>query len=390
MEAPRGIIERYQHRRTHPIVTRAVNSRTCHLVDPRPGPFNTRTPKESPAQPADQAGACRTPQQLDAAIYSCQAVSSSRRRTAVLALNPTTRRVQTTKLGTITVLMPAKNAASTILRAANTTLRALPRDGKLLVLDDASTDGTGELVKGIRDRRVQVLSSDQPLGVAQALNELLNSADSEFVARMDADDVTLPSRFSTQSRSLSRGLDVTFGGVVHFGESLGLAYPSPPCPLHSKAFNIALLIGNPVAHSTMLARRAALVETGGYATGLAEDYELWMRMTSQGHALGRSALPVVALRRHPGQVTARDSWSERAQLETFWQASYRELARVVLGEDEVARHSGPLDRANAPVDKARVLSKPLLEVYATLNGVDRLGVQLLARRSGFILREGRS
>ncbi|MBD8727440.1 glycosyltransferase [Frigoribacterium sp. CFBP 13707] len=298
--------------------------------------------------------------------------------------------MQNTKLGTITVLMPAKNAARTVLRAANTTLRALPRDGKLLVLDDASTDSTRELVKGIRDPRVHVLSTDQPLGVARGLNELLNSADSEFVARMDADDVTLPSRFATQSRSLSRGLDVTFGGVVHFGESLSLAYPSPPCPLRPKAFNVALLVGNPVAHSTMLARRSALVQAGGYATGLAEDYELWMRMASQGYALSRSALPVVALRRHPGQVTARDSWSERAQLETFWQASYRELARVVLGEGEVARHSGPLDRANAPVDKARVLSNPLLEIYKTLNGVDRLGVQLLARRSGFILREGRS
>ena len=123
----------------------------------------------------------------------------------------------------LSVLIPARNAADTIESALRSTLRALPDDAEVLVLDDASSDRTPELVRGIGDRRVKLTVAPENLGVARALAQLLDLAEGDLVARMDADDVCLPGRFSGQLAAIERGADLVFSTF----QVIGSRAPAP-------------------------------------------------------------------------------------------------------------------------------------------------------------------
>src|SRR5215212_8302301 len=120
----------------------------------------------------------------------------------------------------LTVLLPARNAEKTIRAAVSSVLRGLPHDGKLLILDDASTDGTGDAVARLarEDGRVGVLTSEVQLVVARALNVMIDEAETPLIGRMDADDIALPWRFRHQFPAMYRGnLDAVFSPIVLFG-----------------------------------------------------------------------------------------------------------------------------------------------------------------------------
>jgi glycosyltransferase involved in cell wall biosynthesis len=280
----------------------------------------------------------------------------------------------------LSVLIPARNAVDTIGASLSSTLRALPRDSEVLVLDDGSTDGTGDRARAVRDERLRVIRSDSPSGVAGALNHLLQEAQGEFIARMDADDVVLPGRFRLQLARLSPDLDLLFGGVVHFGSHLRMPYPSPPLAMSPRAFPTALLIDNPVAHSTLLARRSTMNDLGGYRNCLAEDYDLWLRAASNGRRIGRLSVPLIALRRHPGQVTADAGWAARAAAEDEWQESYAALA---VSEGAAGLGSQVLHDVNAADSiqaKRAVIRSAIARSVQEMSPTDRLAIRLLSRR----------
>lgn len=232
----------------------------------------------------------------------------------------------------LTVIMPVRDGAATIRTAVRSTLRALPSDGELHVMDDASSDGTASVLAGIADRRLHVHRAETPLGVARALGRLLDTTDSEFVARMDADDVVLPGRFARQRRALDRaGAAIGFGTVVEFSVSPRRARPPRPVGIDPEEFPLHLLLTNPVAHPAMIARRAALDELGGYREVPSEDYDLWLRASASGIRLHRSAMPSIAYRLHAGQVTASTLWRTSSWLDPSTATAFAALSVRVLG-----------------------------------------------------------
>lgn len=280
----------------------------------------------------------------------------------------------------LSVIMPARNAAATIQRAVDTTLRALPPQSELLVLNDGSSDETAALLKRVRDSRLILLSSPSASGVSASLNTLLAHARGTYIARMDADDVTLPGRFNSQLRRLRRGVDITFGGVLHFGQGLRYPYPSPPLAISPAAFPIALLIANPVAHSTMAARRSTIVDLRGYRQCAAEDYDLWLRSAESGLRLFRSRRPITGLRRHTGQVTARPDWNEKALEAPEWRESYARLAVAALPTvtQEAARSLLVAPRAG---QMQATVSEHLDAAIRRLSRQDQAALTLLRRRT---------
>lgn len=205
----------------------------------------------------------------------------------------------------LSVLLPVKDGATTIGSAVRSTLRALPRDAELLVIDDGSTDGTGRILGAIGDRRVRVLRHETPQGVAGSLNHGLEVTDSELVGRMDADDLTLPWRFRLQLPALHEA-DLVFGSMLLIDGAGRPAGLSSPWPVRPAAAALHLLFENPFAHPTMVGRRTALTAAGGYRATKVEDYDLWLRAVRTGARLRKLSAPVLAYRRHAGQAT--QSW----------------------------------------------------------------------------------
>lgn len=219
----------------------------------------------------------------------------------------------------LVVAMPAFNAEATIRQAVITTLRAMPRDSELVVLDDKSTDKTLTVLDTITDARLRVIANEHNLGGGTARQRLLVESDSEFVAAMDADDITFPWRFALQLRAL-QSFDVVFGSVVRFnrGQLEGIhnftsrvtqMRPSAPIALRPEEFPAALLFHCEVWQSSLTAKRSAFDNVGGYQPlRYGQDWDLYLRMANSGAIMYRSAVPLIAYRASPLQVTRRSDY----------------------------------------------------------------------------------
>lgn len=230
-----------------------------------------------------------------------------------------------------TVLMPVRNGTDHLHRALSSTLRALPRDTELALFDDASDDDVPSVLAQLDDSRITYFRTEAQLGVGRALSRLMESTDSEFVYRMDADDICLPGRFRIQGVLLERGADVAFGPIVRFASGISAIRPGLPLPISAAAMPLHLLIHNPLCHPTMAARRDVLVAAGGYHDVRAEDHDLWLRALARGARLVRGALPVLAYRRHEGQLSTQSGFIPQAFSDPRLQESYHDFVTARFG-----------------------------------------------------------
>lgn len=228
--------------------------------------------------------------------------------------------------------MTALNSESTIEHAVKSTLQSLPRDAELVVLDDGSTDSTGEILAQIEDKRLS-LHTGTHSGVALGLNRLINATDSNFIARMDADDICLPGRFGRQLEAINHGADIVFTTCWEFGPKKHHLSPKAPQRLEPDAFPLQLLLTNPVSHPTMLASRACIENIGGYRVLPAEDYDLWLRLAVAGARMTRLASPGLLYRKHPAQVTASSKWRLASWSNDEIAESYAKLSMQLLGRE---------------------------------------------------------
>ena len=241
--------------------------------------------------------------------------------------------------------MPAKDSATTIELAIRSVLRSAPRDTELVVWNDASTDDTVRVVGQVNDRRVRVIESPVSVGGGTARNEILARSDSEFVASMDADDISLPGRLPVQMKELERCADFTFAPVIRFGPGWHLPAPTNVHRYSDHDSKIALLFHSPFSHPTFMGRRAALDQLGGYSPlETAQDYDLWIRAALSGVRMTRGRVPLLLYRQSPTQVSRRAGYMAGVRANpTIWE-KYRTLfERVSLNPDLLPESATAID-----------------------------------------------
>ncbi len=180
----------------------------------------------------------------------------------------------------ISVIIAAYNAEKHIREAVESILNQSFRDLECIVVNDASTDGTGAILASIaeRDPRLRVFTNPVNKERCFSRNRALDEAKAEFVAIMDADDYSLPERLATQWRFMQQNPRVDLCGsslVTYEGGQLW----SPPC--ENDVIKCRLLFGSSLYHPTVFAKKNALyTATNGYdeTMPLAEDYHLWARL----------------------------------------------------------------------------------------------------------------
>ncbi len=235
----------------------------------------------------------------------------------------------------ISVLMPAHNAAKTIGLAVKSTLFALPRDAVLLVGLDGCTDHTSSVLNKINDPRLKVFEFVENVGVSSTLNKLLAETSTGLVARMDADDVCLPWRFRGQLKYYERHRpDFLFTNGILFGSSVKPFGIQPQVPLRLKPEDSPpiLLFSNPFMHPTMVADRMAIVNLGGYKQSAAEDYDLWIRAAARGLKIARIAQYGILYRVHAHQLTQQRQWKEKLENDSILSSSLSSLAKKLKSE----------------------------------------------------------
>ncbi len=206
----------------------------------------------------------------------------------------------------ITVLMPVYNGARYLASAVASILGQSFDPFEFLVVDDGSTDESAAIVSSFGDPRIRLVRSGANAGIARALDRGLSLARGEYVARMDCDDESLPRRLETQLRFLDLHPSVGAVGtgfvVIDGGgrEIRTVRYP----PDHA-SLAWSLFFCNPLAHPTVMMRKADAARAGGYAVGdrfgperrTPEDYDLWRRMAKTA-ALANVPDALVRVRQH--------------------------------------------------------------------------------------------
>jgi glycosyltransferase involved in cell wall biosynthesis len=213
----------------------------------------------------------------------------------------------------VSVVLAARDAESTVAQAVASVLGQSERDLELLVVDDGSTDSTGELVRAVADPRVRVVRNESPLGLAGALNVGLDAASGAYVARMDADDVALPTWLeATLARMRERRAAVVGTAMIDL-DGDGRLGRIHRMPAGARAVRWAALFSSPFFHSTVVIDRGVLEERGlRYDTsfGESEDYDLWARLLAVADGDNLPAA-LVLYRKHAAQASARRAALQR-------------------------------------------------------------------------------
>jgi glycosyltransferase involved in cell wall biosynthesis len=162
-------------------------------------------------------------------------------------------------------------------------------------------------------------------GLAEALTVGLAECAHEVVARMDADDVSLPARFERQAEALARGLDLVGTGMFEFATDNGAVLGRRVPPVGPERIARYARFHDPFNHPTVMYRKTAVQQAGGYEDlGLMEDYWLFARMLQSGVRADNLPEPLLMYRVSDGAYTRRGGFAQ-LKAEVRLQRAFRRM-----------------------------------------------------------------
>jgi glycosyltransferase involved in cell wall biosynthesis len=210
----------------------------------------------------------------------------------------------------VSVVMPVYNGQRYLAESVESILAQTLVDFEFIIVDDGSTDHSLAMLREYAqtDDRIRIQSRPNT-GISGALNDGLAVARAELIARMDADDISVPDRFERQVAYLDAHPE-----IVALGTSVELIDPAGlPIGLdHTKQIHEDIerqLLkgrGGSLYHPSALIRRRAIQQIGGYRAQYndSEDLDLWLRLAEVGR-LANLPQPLLKYRRHLESVTHR-------------------------------------------------------------------------------------
>lgn len=257
----------------------------------------------------------------------------------------------------VTVIMPVHNGERFVGAAVDSVLGQTFTDFVLVAIDDASTDGTLDVLLRYTDSRVQVIRSASRVGPAAARNMGLDLARSTYVAFFDSDDIAAPRRLDTQVAWL-RGHPGTGFLAAHVSLIDEQGAPTGPVWGYGRdpvLIAPSLLFRNPLPTSTVVVDRAVIGHERFDATlAVASDYDMWIRL---GRRTAIACLPdvLVQYRDHPANLSHTHGASADACLDRIVLRSLAPM-EIVPSASELSVHrrlrSQQLDGSEAFVREA--------------------------------------
>jgi glycosyltransferase involved in cell wall biosynthesis len=209
----------------------------------------------------------------------------------------------------ISVIMPFYNASNFLSEAVNSILGQSMKNFELIIINDASTDSSDNIIKNLKDKRIRYVHNKNRKGIVFNLNRGIELAQADLLARMDGDDVAHPQRFEKQFKFMQSHPKISLVGsyaemIDENGKSLGkIIKPTA----HEDIQRVCFFYG-PFIHPSVMYRKKAVVEAGRYREQyeLTEDVDLFLRMIYEDNLTAN--IPELLLRyRQHGNSTSRHS-----------------------------------------------------------------------------------
>ena len=181
----------------------------------------------------------------------------------------------------ITVLMSVYNGAKFLAEAIDSILTQTFTDFEFIIIDDASSDTSLQVINSYKDARIIVIQNTKNLGLTKSLNIGIAKAKGKYIARMDADDISMPKRLEKQFGFLEEHLEFAFCGtraktINDVGKENSFFKP----PTDSSKILALLLFKNCFFHSSLIIRTEKLLQVSGYNENYkyTQDYRLYLEL----------------------------------------------------------------------------------------------------------------
>jgi glycosyltransferase involved in cell wall biosynthesis len=184
----------------------------------------------------------------------------------------------------VSVILPVYNGEQYLAAAIDSILSQTYKDFELIIINDGSTDKSQALINQYKDPRI-IAVNQKNHGLVASLNRGIGMARGQYIARMDADDISLPERLAREVQSMDQNPHLVLLGtnaieIDQQGKKSGeLTYPS-----NDSVLRLSLFSYTPFAHGSVMFKTASVNKVGGYdpATWPAEDSDLWARLAREG------------------------------------------------------------------------------------------------------------
>lgn len=188
----------------------------------------------------------------------------------------------------ISVILPVYNANGYLPLALDSILNQTYHHFELIAIDDGSTDNSLAILKNYakKDKRIKVIQNKRNLNIANSLNKAIKLAKGQYIARMDADDISLPQRFQKQINFLLKHPEVVIlGGQVRTMDVQSKSLGHKLFPILDRDIRESLYTSNPIQHPTAIINKFLLPKNFSWynpALPPAEDYDLFFRLGQFG------------------------------------------------------------------------------------------------------------
>lgn len=244
----------------------------------------------------------------------------------------------------VSVIMSVFNGEEYLAEAIGSILNQTFQDFEFIIVNDGSTDGTGQILESFDDQRIIVVPNPQNLGLTRSLNTGLRMARGKYIARQDADDVSLPQRLEKEVAFLDENKNVGLVGTYYLmiNES-GKVLHTIKCLTEGGELKEKLLEGNQFGHGSVMFRAECIEKVGLYREEFksAQDYDLWLRI-SEVYDVANIPEPLYGWRFNLKSI----STSKKAQQDRFAELA-RDLAeeRRQFGRDKLQTlEKGEIDK----------------------------------------------
>lgn len=242
----------------------------------------------------------------------------------------------------ITVLMTVYNGSPFLRTAINSILDQTYRSFRFLIVDDASTDDSREIVQAYDDPRIQHHCLEKNIGQTAALNVGLHLATTPWIARMDADDYSAPTRFEEQMNVLAKDDSVSCLGSYAwvFRDNPDTIDGMVRTPTDYEEICKALS-GSPIIHGSIMISREAILDVGAYDEKfrIIADVDLYDRFLPHYKAVNYPRA-LLGVRRHDNQASNSSIASDE-----IIRISFRRLAKAGQSPDSVSKINSDLLQA---------------------------------------------
>jgi len=178
----------------------------------------------------------------------------------------------------ISVITSVYNNESYLAESIQSILDQTLTDFEFIIINDASTDKSLNIIKSFPDPRIKVINNSKNLGLTKSLNLGLHQATGQYIARLDADDIAFPNRFKTQYNFMESNSDITLcGSNAELINETGTVIGSKKKTIDSLAIKFKIIFTNPFTHSSLFFRRD-IVDKYNEEFIHSQDYELTSRL----------------------------------------------------------------------------------------------------------------